>query len=171
LGVDPGTLARGARMYAGIARRFDRILTKRGITVIDDYAHNPDKVRAALAAARRLAPRLHALFQPHGFAPARFMLEDLSTAFNDMLREGDTLYVLPIYYAGGTTRKDISSRDIARRLQRCAADVRAPADRDEAVEDVARRAEAGDAVISMGARDPSLPEFAARIAAAIDRAP
>ncbi|MBD3392484.1 MAG: UDP-N-acetylmuramate--alanine ligase, partial [Chitinivibrionales bacterium] len=45
LGVDQDTLARGARAYAGIARRFDRTPTKRGITVIDDYAHNPDKVR------------------------------------------------------------------------------------------------------------------------------
>jgi len=169
LGVDEDTMAAAALTYRGLQRRFDRIATKRGVTVIDDYAHNPEKIRAALLAAQSLSARVTALFQPHGFGPLRFMFDELVAAFAATLRASDTLVLLPIYYAGGTVEKDVSSKDIAARLRAgCAATVIAPDSRDEAPVVVARLAHSGDVVILMGARDPSLPLFAGRLAAAID---
>jgi len=170
LGVDERGLVKAAAAYRGLERRFDRLHTRRGVTVIDDYAHNPEKIRAALSAAQSLSPRLHALFQPHGFGPTRFLFDELVQAFRQSLRAEDTLILLPIYYAGGTVQKDISSKDIADNLADSPAAVMAALDREQALSEVASRARAGDVVISMGARDPSLPAFAHAIARAVDTA-
>jgi UDP-N-acetylmuramate--alanine ligase len=96
------------------------------------------------------------------------MREELVAAFADTIRPTDTLYLLPIYYAGGTADKSISSKDLVADLGDCAGTVVAPDDRGDVVADIARKANSGDMVLSMGARDPSLPAFAEQIAEGID---
>jgi UDP-N-acetylmuramate--alanine ligase len=96
------------------------------------------------------------------------MFDELVAAFSDTLRNTDTLYLLPIYYAGGTASKDISSQDMAARLAGCNAEIFAPDNRDKALSAIAARAKHGDTIILMGARDPSLPAFAHLIASGID---
>lgn len=167
LECSPDDLARAVGSYEGISRRFDIMPSADGIAVIDDYAHNPDKITAALQAAQSLSPRVFALFQPHGFGPTRFMLDELAAAFGRTVRDQDRLYLLPIYYAGGTAQRDISSQDIADRIAGRDARILTPAHRDDAIRDICDHVRTGDAVISMGARDPSLADYAARIAAAI----
>ena len=168
LGCDQTTLAKAASAYNGIQRRFDRFETKRGITVIDDYAHNPEKISAALTTAQQIAPQVFALFQPHGFGPTKFLLQEFIDVFNKLLRPTDTLFLLPIYYAGGTVTKDIASRDIADGLTNCSATVITPDKRDDAISHITAHAGKDTLVISMGARDPSLPAFSQKIAAALD---
>ena len=58
-----------------------RIGSTRGVEVIDDFAHNPDKIAASLAAARARADKVLAVFQPHGFGPTRFLRDDLARPF------------------------------------------------------------------------------------------
>lgn len=171
LDCDPRRLRAGALDFHGVQRRFDRITTRRGILVIDDFAHNPDKIRAAMTTARNLGNRLFALFQPHGFGPARFMRNDFARVFAEALRPGDALFLLPIYYAGGTANKDISSRDMAADIVDSSARIHSPPSRDEAIARIARDAQPGDVVLSMGARDPSLADFARALAHAIDTSP
>jgi UDP-N-acetylmuramate--alanine ligase len=154
--------------YRGIERRFEITTTSAGVTVVDDYAHNPEKIRAALAAAQSMSGRVFAVFQPHGFGPTRFLRDDLVEVFSTCLRPGDRAFILPIYYAGGTVQKDISSADLVEEIRRRSADTAAPASRGECIAEIVREAASGDLVLSMGARDPSLPDFARRIAAAID---
>ncbi len=168
LGCTTDSLAAGARSFSGVERRFDRIMTRRNIAVIDDFAHNPDKIRAAVAAAHARASRLFALFQPHGYGPARFMRREFASAFRESLHGEDTLILLPIFYAGGTATRDISSQDMAADLADCPFRVTAPADRHEAIAFVAENVREGDTVLSMGARDPSLSAFARGVAAAIE---
>ena len=93
--------------FRGVARRFVSLGSARGVEVIDDFAHNPDKLAAALAAAHdRLAGerragerhagdmaeeasgagRILAIFQPHGYGPTRFLRDDLVQALADSLR-------------------------------------------------------------------------------------
>jgi UDP-N-acetylmuramate--alanine ligase len=170
LGCAPAGLQAACPTYRGVQRRFDRIPTRRGVTVIDDYAHNPEKIDAAISTAQSLCDRLFVLFQPHGFGPTRFMFDGLVAMFRRALRPRDVLMLLPIYFAGGTVCRDVSSAMIAQALAGLAASVSAPGHRDEAVATVAAMAAAGDCVLAMGARDPSLPDFAAAIAAAIDKA-
>jgi UDP-N-acetylmuramate--alanine ligase len=169
LGCDRADCAKAMASYRGIQRRFDRIMTRKGVCVIDDYAHNPDKIRATLKATHALAQRNIVLFQPHGFGPTRFMLTELIAAFNESIRETDTLFLLPIYYAGGTATRNISSGDIAAGLTLRKECVILPEDRNDAIQRIALHVKKENVVISMGARDPSLPLFAQAIADAIDR--
>lgn len=163
------SLSKASATFKGIQRRFNCLETDKGVTVIDDYAHNPEKIHAVLETVQNISPIVYAIFQPHGFAPTKFLLPELIEVFNNRLRENDVLYLLPIYYAGGTVKKEISSMDIANGLNRCRGEVRTPKKRNDIIPHIASRAKPGDIVISMGARDPSLPEFAGSIAAAIDK--
>lgn len=162
-GCDPGALADAVRMYEGVARRFAVTDTRRKIRVIDDFAHNPAKIAAVVRAARGGAERIIAVYQPHGFGPTRFLKDDYIETFRSSFRPGDALYLLPIYYAGGTAKKDISSSDIIGGLGPVAFKAQAVANRDALLQGLDGDAGPGDCVLLMGARDPSLPALAAQI--------
>jgi UDP-N-acetylmuramate-alanine ligase len=87
-----------------------------GIEVIDDFAHNPVKIRAAIETAQLRARRILAIFQPHGFTPTRFLRKELVDAFVQAMRPEDKAWLLEIYYAGGTTKKDFSAADITKEI-------------------------------------------------------
>ena len=72
--------------FQGVGRRFQSVGTVRGITVIDDFAHNADKITAALATAKLRAPRVLAIYQPHGYGPTRFLRQDFVDTFTRELR-------------------------------------------------------------------------------------
>ena len=165
---DPGRIQAAARAYSGIARRFDVTYTAGGIPVVDDFAHNPDKIRAVLGAARILGERIVAVFQPHGYGPTRFMFDELVSTFSNALCAGDLLYILPIYYAGGSAVKDICSQDLANAIAANGIESYAPEDRVEVAETVADEVGKGTVVISMGARDPSLSSFALDLVSRIE---
>ncbi len=149
--------------FRGVARRFQRIGTAGGVEVVDDFAHNPDKIRASLAAARPAAGRILAVYQPHGFGPTRFLRDDLIDALASGLAPSDRLYMPEIFYAGGTAVKDISSRDIVDAVARRGIPAHFAERREELVDVVAHEAEDGDMVLVMGARDPSLTGFCREI--------
>ena len=68
LGIPAATSARLLARFPGVARRFEVIgTTAADIRIVDDYAHNGEKLRAAITTAQAGAPRLLAVFQPHGF--------------------------------------------------------------------------------------------------------
>ncbi len=154
--------------FAGVRRRLEIVARPRGVAVVDDYAHNPEKIAAALAAVRPLARRLIAVFQPHGFGPTKFMREDLAAVFAERLRNDDALILLDIYYAGGTADKSISSADVARDVVERGGNARVISDRDSAAAAIAELARPGDAVLVMGARDDTLTDFCRRIAARLE---
>ena len=166
-GVSLPFCAKALAGYQGVSRRFERVGTARGVEVVDDFAHNPVKVAAALAAAHLRSPRVLAVFQFHGYAPARFMKAEFLDAFAASLASGDVLWLPEIFYAGGTAAKDVSAADFARDLKVRGKDVRFFADRAAIPADAAREARPGDLVLLMGARDPSLPGFARDLLAAL----
>jgi UDP-N-acetylmuramate--alanine ligase len=163
LGCDGEDLARAIRDYKGVDRRFSIYNAPAGITVIDDFAHNPEKIRAAAGAAKNLCDKLIAAYQPHGFGPTRFLKNEYAATFKDIFRPSDTLILLPIYYAGGTAVKDISSQDIIDLMGDVPFKAIAADGRDEAVDIIKKSVQQGSCVLLMGARDPSLPSFARRI--------
>jgi UDP-N-acetylmuramate--L-alanine ligase len=160
-------VAAALRDFRGVARRFRVVGAARGVTVVDDFAHNPDKLRAALAAGRLRAGRILAVFQPHGFGPTRFLRDDLVAAFAGALTPGDVLWLPEIFFAGGTVTRDISSQDIAREVRAAGRDARFAADRADLPRLIAAEARAGDLVLVMGARDPSLTDLARDVLAAV----
>ena len=166
-GVSLSEAARGLERFRGVARRFQSAGRARGVEVIDDFAHNPEKIAAALRAARlRIGARdgrILAVYQPHGFGPTRFLKDGLIAALAAGLTPRDHLYLPEIFYAGGTATKDISARDlaegvIARGVPATFRELRA-----ELPALIAAEAREGDLVLVMGARDPSLSEFAKEI--------
>ncbi len=169
LGCGPGCLAEAIRRYKGVRRRFSVDTLQSGIRLIDDYAHNPEKIRAAIRTAHRFSPRVLAVFQPHGFGPTRFMKDELVAMLGQELTKEDMLFLLPIYYAGGTAQKDISSDQIAESVRALGKNVSSPHSRPELVSLIANNAAPGDSVLVMGARDPSLPALVAEIKNALTR--
>jgi UDP-N-acetylmuramate--alanine ligase len=160
LGVAPTVIASALAEFPGVARRFEVIgTTDTGIRVVDDYAHNGEKIRAALQAAQAGCERLVAVFQPHGFGPARFLRGELKELLPRVLRPQDRFCYSEIFYAGGTVAKDLSSRDLAADLPpdlQCGYS----ATHQELLSWLAEAAAPGDTVLLMGARDPELPRLA-----------
>jgi UDP-N-acetylmuramate-alanine ligase len=162
-GCEGPALAGAVRNFEGVARRFSVTRTAEGVYVVDDFAHNPAKIAAAVAAARGLSERVVAVYQPHGFGPTRFLREEYIATFQAVFRKADALYLLPIYYAGGTAVKDISSEDIIAGLGRVEFRAQAVADREDLRERLKEGVKPGDCVLVMGARDPSLPSLVRKI--------
>jgi UDP-N-acetylmuramate--alanine ligase len=167
-GCTPECLAQAVENYRGVARRFTIYPLSNGITVVDDFAHNPAKIEAAVTAARTLSPRVFAIYQPHGFGPTRFLRNEYKELFRTLFTEKDTLFILPIYYAGGRAVKDISSNDLKNDLNDIPFRVVVPGNRDEILPDLKESVHSGDVIIVMGARDPSLPLFARSIIDTLD---
>lgn len=173
VGVPPGELVAPLAGFRGVGRRFQTIGVANGVEVIDDFAHNPAKLEAALTTAqRRVAPsggRVLAVYQPHGYAPTRFLRADFVDTFAHVLGATDRVWWLEVFYAGGTTTKDFSSADIVADLAARGLGSRAAfaESRDALVNAVAMEARPGDLVLVMGARDPSLTGLARRIVDAI----
>ena len=146
--------------FEGIERRFDIHLDDGIHLVVDDYAHNPHKISALMQAAQPLRERICYIFQPHGFGPTRMMKDEYIEAFSKGLRDADHLVLLPIFYAGGTASKDISSYDLARGIKKNGRSVEAVNGRNEVI----RGLEKWDNYIVMGARDETLSAFTRSIA-------
>ena len=168
LGVPAAAIGPALARFPGVARRFQVIgATARGIRVVDDYAHNGEKIRAALTTAQAGADRVIAIFQPHGFGPARFLRPELRALVPRLLRSKDRFCYAEIFYGGGTVARDISSTMLADDLPPELGCAHA-ADHDAVVRWVAREARKGDTVLLMGARDPDLPRLARAIFRALD---
>ena len=112
-----------------------------------------------------------AIFQPHGYGPTRFLREDLIETFATQLRAVDQLFMLEIFYAGGSAVRDLSSADLVREIVARGGQAEFAPTRDGLIERIAEEARSGDLVIVMGARDPSLTPFAGRILARLANAP
>jgi len=163
--VPPAIIQKGIAAFKGIKRRLDLVGQKRGVIVIDDFAHNPEKITASVSALRNMGKRLVVLFQPHGYGPTRFLLNELAAAFSASLRPMDSLFCLDIYDAGGTADRSISSQDLLRTIH--GPNVVYARGRKEAVLAIKDMAKDGDVVAVMGARDDTLSDLAEEILNAI----
>ena len=167
LGLSPATVTALLARFPGVARRFEVIaVTAGGIRVVDDYAHNGEKLRAAITTAQAGADRVLAVFQPHGFGPARFLRPELREMMPRLLRPQDRLCYAEIFYAGGTVARDVSSRMLAEDLPAALECGYAP-DHRAVVDWLRAQARPGDTVLIMGARDPELPALARAAAATL----
>jgi UDP-N-acetylmuramate--alanine ligase len=154
--------------FAGIGRRFQTVGKARGVEVIDDFAHNGEKIAAAIRTAKLRAQRVLAIYQPHGYGPTRFLRRDFVATFSRELRPDDRLFMLEVFYAGGTATRDFSSADIVAEIAALGTNAEFAPSRDWLVGRVAQEVRPGDLVLVMGARDPSLSELARAILARIE---
>ncbi len=149
--------------FQGIRRRLEVVGAANDVTVIDDFAHNPDKIAATLSTLHDFPGRLLVMFQPHGFGPLRLLKNGFIETFGRELAKGDVLVMPEPVYFGGTVTRDVTSRDIVdgvRSLDRSAV---AFADRAACGEKLVELASPGDRIVVMGARDDTLSLFGAEL--------
>ena len=163
LGVPTAEAVKALETFAGIRRRMEVVGTAGDITVIDDFAHNPDKIAATLKTLHAFDGRLLILFQPHGFGPLKLMKSEFIDGFAGLMREDDVLLMPePVYY-GGTTDRSVGSEDIASGVRAAGRQAEALATRADCGDRIVEIAKPGDRIIVMGARDDTLSTFAAEL--------
>ena len=163
LGVPTAEAIKALAGFAGIRRRLEVVGTKNDITVIDDFAHNPDKIAATLKTLHAFDGRLLILFQPHGFGPLKLMKSEFIDGFAGLMREDDVLLMPePVYY-GGTTDRSVGSEDIASGVRAAGRQAEALATRADCGDRIVAITKPGDRIIVMGARDDTLSTFAAEL--------
>ena len=149
--------------FTGIARRFDVVGTAGGVTVIDDFAHNPDKIAATFATLRVSPGRLLLFFQPHGYGPLKAMRRELVDCFARNLADDDVLILSDPAYFGGTTDRSVGSAEIVEAVRAAGRRAEHIADRHACGERLVALARPGDRIVVMGARDDTLSQFARQI--------
>ncbi len=159
LGVPAQSIRAGLSTFPGIGRRFEIIGAAAGVTIVDDYSHNPAKVAAAIDSAREMmlrdghAGRLLVVFQPHLYSRTVEMADRFASA----LADADQVVVLPIYAAREQPVAGVDSTLITRQLPDrvrppCGCDVELdPATGDATI--ITSMVGSGDVVVTMGAGD------------------
>lgn len=166
LGCSPEKAAAAIASFPGVERRLQR-LTPLGAApaVYDDYAHNPEKLKALWRTLAEEHPRgVCVLWRPHGYAPLRKTLDALAAVFAECIRPCDALLLLPVYDAGGTADRTVNSGDLAALLPQGTA--RLFPDAESALAWMSANLAHYAAFAVCGARDPALPSVARRLAAA-----
>ena len=169
LDVPTGQAVKALETFAGIRRRMEVVGTVNDITVIDDFAHNPDKIAATLKTLHAFDGRLLILFQPHGFGPLKLMKSEFIDGFAGLMRETDVLLMPePVYY-GGTTDRSVGSEDIATGVRAAGRQAEALPTRADCGDRIVQMAQSGDRIIVMGARDDTLSSFAVDLLGRLDQ--
>ncbi len=167
MGVKLATAAKALENFKGIYRRFNTIGVHNNIEVIDDFGHNPHKTAATIKAAKLRGKRVLAFFQPHAFTSVQLLLREFIEEFSANITPPHMLWLGEIYYAGGTIPEHISSNLIYQGLKAKGAPVKYLPCRHDTLADIAASAKPGDVILVMGARDPTLTDYAKEIFAAI----
>jgi UDP-N-acetylmuramate--alanine ligase len=151
-GVPRGETAPVLCDFAGVGRRLERVGVVRGVSVYDDYAHNPAKIAAVLAAARELtAGRVLALFQPHLYTRTRHLANELAAS----LAAADAVAVTDIYRAREEPIDGVSGKLVVDALVtlRPGMEVGWTPALEDGARFLGRRARAGDLALTIGAGD------------------
>lgn len=159
LGVSVKDAAAALANFTGLARRYEVLGQAKGVTVIDDFAHNPDKVAATLAAVAELSGRALIFFQPHGYGPLRQMGQELAASFAAGLRDDDRMYVSDPVYFGGTVDRSVGSDTLVADIVGRGANAVHLTTRAECGAAMLDEAKPGDRILILGARDDTLTEF------------
>lgn len=163
IGVSLETSAAALKEYQGIYRRHQVLGEKQGVWLIDDYAHNPAKCAASIAACQDIAPKVVAWFQPHGYGPTRFLRHDFVEEIASVLRPEDEIWMSEIFYAGGTAEKNISANDLIEDLRQQGVQAFFVEERDQFLSAARSHLNENCVLLLMGARDPSLEGFAQKV--------
>ena len=158
LGVEFEAVAGALAGFGGVARRFQYRGERAGVSFVDDYAHLPGEVAAAIDTARR-GPwkRVIAVFQPHRFTRTASLWRDFADAFDG----ADTVVLTDVYPAGETPIPGVSGRLLVRAVLDAhpAQALAYLPRRDDLTSLPARVARPGDVVLTLGAGDlTTMPE-------------
>lgn len=149
LGLSATEVAAGLKRFKGAGRRFEIKGNFDGITVIDDYGHHPNEIKATLAAAKGLqAKRIVVVFQPHRYSRTHFLCSEFGRCFEDC----DRLFITDIFAASEKPIEGVSSRLILDHMpvnQR--RKVKMVRNNDDVLLHLMNTVETGDVVFTLGA--------------------
>lgn len=139
------------RSFKGIQRRCEVLLKNASVTVIDDYGHHPEEIRATLKAVRgAYAGRLVTLFQPHRYTRTKDLFKDFFTAFEAT----DVLLMTDIYPAGEAPIPKINSEYLAKAIAKSGGkQVTYLPKNKKIVDEVVKILQPGDVLLTLGAGD------------------
>jgi len=157
VGVPLPAAVKALATFTGLKRRMETVGSANGVTVIDDFGHNPDKIAATLSALHAFPGRLLVYFQPHGYGPLKQMGRELADSFIANLRPDDRLLISDPAYFGGTVDRSIGADALVSMVGGNAEHI---ADRKSCGDRLVALAEPGDRIVVMGARDDTLSQFA-----------
>jgi len=164
-GLSLGVAAAALKGFSGTKRRLEIVGKAKGVTVIDDFGHNPDKITATLKTLHAFPGRLLIMFQPHGFGPLKLMRNEFIECFARNMSDDDVLIMPdPVYY-GGTVDRAVGSEQIVSGVRARGLQAMAFAERGACGDKLIELAEPGDRIVVMGARDDTLSTFAAELLA------
>ena len=166
-GVPLAAAAAALGGFLGLRRRLEVVGSAGGVTVIDDFAHNPDKLAATLDTLHAFPGRLLLLFQPHGWGPLKVMRRELVATLAARLAPDDRLVLFDPVYQGGTVAREVGSDAIVGDLVAAGAPALHIPDRAAAAAHLVAQARAGDRLAVMGARDDTLSQLAADMLASL----
>ncbi len=155
LGGDLMGAAQALGEFAGVGRRFERLGESDGVEFVDDYAHHPTEITAALLAARQAFPgrRLVATFQPHLFSRTI----EHGRAMGEALARADVAVVTDIYAAREEPVPGVTGRIVADAAERTGdVEVHYVAGRGELEQEVSGLLRSGDVLMTLGAGDVTL---------------
>lgn len=150
LGIPADVSGRGLNEFGGTKRRFEYKGEVNGITVIDDYAHHPTEIKAALKAAESYPHReMWCVFQPHTYSRTKALFRD----FTDALLLADHIVLADIYAARETDSLGVTSEALAEELREKGADAYYLPTFEEIERFCLENCQKGDMLITMGAGD------------------
>ena len=150
VGVCPADCQKGLLHFTGTERRFQKKGEKNGVVVIDDYAHHPTEIKAALAAAKKVQHRTTwCVFQPHTYSRTKFLFDAFGEAFTD----ADEVIIADIYAARESDDGTISAAMLADRIAKTGKSARYVGDFDAIRSYLEKNCKAGDLLLTVGAGD------------------
>jgi UDP-N-acetylmuramate--alanine ligase len=152
LSIDRGVAVEALNKFSGTWRRFDyKGMTPVGALVYDDYAHNPQKVRAALQGAREKykTDKIVVVYQPHTFSRTKGLFAEFTESFE----EADEVLFAPIYPARETFDPSINSEMLADALRKKGKSAKAFDSFDQIVASLISDLHKNDVVMVVGAGD------------------
>jgi UDP-N-acetylmuramate--alanine ligase len=153
MGLDVEAAAEGIFSFGGVRRRFEARHTRRGVIVVDDYAHHPTEVTTTIeAASRGHDGRVIAVFQPHRFTRTAELGSELGSA----LAGASMAFVTDVYAAGEAPIPGVTGRTVAAAVSDAGGSVRYVARRQDLAAAVGAEAGPGDLVLILGAGDITL---------------
>jgi UDP-N-acetylmuramate--alanine ligase len=137
--------------FRGVARRFTVVGEPGGVSLVDDYGHHPEEIRATLNAARHAyGKRVLVAFQPHRYTRTRALFQEFALAFD----QADEVFVTDVYAAGEAPLPGISGEALAQAIENHGhRHVQYVSGREELAERLAQAAAPGDVVVALGAGD------------------
>ena len=150
MGIDIDVVRRSLEIFSGVDRRFQIKGIKKGITVIDDYAHHPSEIKTTFDAISDMSPnRVIAVFQPHRYSRVKELYGEFVRSFNFP----DVLICMDIYSAGESPIKGISGESLFKEISKERKDKHTFFENDfeAVVERLIELSKPGDIIVTLGA--------------------